>query len=147
MDLNELIKKLIGDRSFRQTSIDSGVANSYISGIINGKYKPSIKILQKLTAPEANPQNGVTLEDLMVAAGYQEDYVQKNNISWEQIKELAEMCVKNGNDFSLMLNADGDLSIDISKHDYTITPITTNPIVTYGDNMVVSGTDIPINYA
>ena len=70
------------------------------------------------------------------------------NLSWEQIKELAEMAIKNGSDFSLMLGAAGDCSIDISKHDYTITPIpTTNPIVTYGDNMVVSGTDIPINYA
>ena len=69
------------------------------------------------------------------------------NLSWEQIKELAEMAIKNGSDFSLMLGVAGDCSIDISKHDYTITPITTNPIVTYGDNMVVSGTDVPINYA
>ena len=70
------------------------------------------------------------------------------NLSWEQIKELAEMAIKNESDFSLMLGADGDCSVDISKHDYTITPITTtNPIVTYGDNMVVSGTDVPINYA
>ena len=51
------------------------------------------------------------------------------NLSWEQIKELAEIAMKNGSDFSLTLCADGDCSLDISKHDYRITPIaTTTPI-------------------
>lgn len=40
------------------------------------------------------------------------------NLSWEQIKELAEMAMKTGSDFSLTLCADGDCSLDISKHDY-----------------------------
>ena len=50
------------------------------------------------------------------------------NLSWEQIKELAEMAMKNGSDFSLTLCADGDCSLDISKHDYRITPMTTTPM-------------------
>lgn len=50
------------------------------------------------------------------------------NLSWEQIKELAEMAMKNGSDFSLMLCSDGDCTLDISKHDYSITPITTKPM-------------------
>ena len=54
---------------------DSGVAASYITAIINGKYLPSAEILRKLSVPYARPQNGITLEDLMIAAGYQEDYV------------------------------------------------------------------------
>lgn len=59
------------------------------------------------------------------------------NLSWKQIKELAEIAIKNGNDFSLTLSADGDCSIDISKHDYTritnpiyTTPLTGNPTIT-----------------
>ena len=55
-----------------------------------------------------------------------------NNLSWEQIKELAEMAIKNGSDFSLTLCKDGDCSVDISKHDYRITPITTTtPNITW----------------
>lgn len=47
------------------------------------------------------------------------------NLSWEQIKELAEMAIKNGSDFSLTLCADGDCSVDISKHDYNYITATT----------------------
>lgn len=57
-----------------------------------------------------------------------------NKLSWEQIKELAEIAMKNGNDFSLTLCADGDCSLDISKHDYRITPITTTPIATWNNS-------------
>ena len=53
------------------------------------------------------------------------------NLSWEQIKELAEIAIKNGNDFSLTLCENGNCSLNISKHDYTITPITTTPSVTW----------------
>lgn len=55
------------------------------------------------------------------------------NLAWEQIKELAEIAMKNGSDFSLTLCADGDCSLDISKHDYRITPITTTPIATWNN--------------
>lgn len=71
------IKTLIGDRSIRRTAEDSGVAASYITGILKGKYLPSADILRKLASPEAKPQNAVTLEDLMIAAGYQTDYVEE----------------------------------------------------------------------
>lgn len=56
------------------------------------------------------------------------------NLSWEQIKELAEIAMKNRNDFSLTLCADGDCSLDISKHDYITTPITTTPIATWNNS-------------
>lgn len=57
------------------------------------------------------------------------------NLSWEQIKELAEMAIKNGSDFSLMLETDGDCSVNISKHDYRITPITTtSPSITWNNS-------------
>lgn len=61
-----------------------------------------------------------------------------NNLSWEQIKELAEIAMKNGSNFSLTLCADGDCSVDISKHDYRTTPITTtNPSITWSDSKIV----------
>ena len=69
-----LVKELIGNRSIRKTGEESGVAASYITGILKEKYLPSAEILRKLTLQSANPQNGITLEDLMVAAGYQQDY-------------------------------------------------------------------------
>ncbi len=57
-----------------------------------------------------------------------------NNLSWEQIKELAELAMKNGSDFSLTLCADGDCSVDISKHDYGTTPIITTPSITWNNS-------------
>lgn len=62
------------------------------------------------------------------------------NLSWEQIRELAEMAIKNGSDFSLILCADGNCSLDISKHDYRITPISTTPSITWNN----SPTPIPV---
>ena len=56
------------------------------------------------------------------------------NLSWEQIKELAEMAMNNGSDFSLTLCTNGDCSVDISKHDYNITPITTPPSITWNNS-------------
>ena len=55
------------------------------------------------------------------------------NLSWEQIKELAEVAMKNGSDFSLILSVDGDCSVDISKHDYETIPITTTPAITWNN--------------
>ena len=72
-----LVKELIGDRSIRRTAEDAGVAASYITGILKERHLPSADILRKLSSPNAKPQNGVTLEDLMVAAGYQNDYVKE----------------------------------------------------------------------
>ena len=56
------------------------------------------------------------------------------NLSWEQIEELAEIAMKNGSDFSLTLCADGDCSVDISKHDYGTTPIITTPSITWNNS-------------
>ncbi len=70
----ELVKKLVGDRSLRKAGEDSGVAPSYINGILKANYLPSARILRQLTLPEAKPQNGISMEDLMVAAGYQAKY-------------------------------------------------------------------------
>ncbi len=72
--VSELVKELVGERSIRKTGEEAGVAASYITGIIKQKYLPSADILRKLTATNARPRNGISLEDLMVAAGYQDRY-------------------------------------------------------------------------
>lgn len=68
--LSQCVTLLQGDRSLRKMAEDTGVAASYINGIKNKKYIPSYEILRSLA--NGNPQNDITLEDLMVASGYQE---------------------------------------------------------------------------
>lgn len=72
-----IVKELIGERSIRRTAEDSGVAASYITGILKERYLPSADILRRLSSPEAKPQNAITMEDLMIAAGYQTNYVEE----------------------------------------------------------------------
>ena len=74
--LSQLVTQLCGERSKREVARKSSVAASYISGIINCKYMPSAETLRKLAAAE--PRGGVTLEMLMVAAGYQENVTELN---------------------------------------------------------------------
>ena len=71
-----------------------------------------------------------------------------NNLSWKQIKELAEIAMNNGSDFSLTLRANGDCSVDISRHDYSITPITTTPSITWNNPLtpIKTGDDPNIPY-
>lgn len=72
----KVITELKGERSIRRMAEETGVAASYITGILKEKYLPSADILRKLADSSANPQNGVALEDLMIAAGYQDNYVE-----------------------------------------------------------------------
>lgn len=71
--LIDLILKAKGDRSYRQYAQDAGVSYASISRILKGDYVPSAKTLKRLTSEEANPQGGVTYDDLMIAAGFQSD--------------------------------------------------------------------------
>lgn len=68
----ELIKRLRGQRTLAQFSNDCGVSVSNLSRLINGELKriPTPNMLRKLTKLEANPQNGISYEEIMVVAGY-----------------------------------------------------------------------------
>ena len=44
---------------------DTGVAASYITGILKGKYYPTLKILKRITSPKGKPQGNVTILDLI----------------------------------------------------------------------------------
>lgn len=69
-----LVKELIGERTPRRAALEAGVAVSYFNGILNGKYLPSASIIKKIADHLTTPQTNVTLQDLMIAAGYQNDY-------------------------------------------------------------------------
>ena len=70
--LQNLISKVKGTRTLKQFSKDTGVSLSMLSRYINGRgSKPSPRTLMKLASPGTNPQNGVTCDDLLIAADYQ----------------------------------------------------------------------------
>ena len=68
--LADIVARAKGDRSARQYSKDSNVSQALISRTLQGGYRPSAKIIRKLTDPKAKPQGGVTYEEMMAAAGY-----------------------------------------------------------------------------
>ena len=61
----QAVAKIKGDRSIRQMAIDTGIAPSYISGILKRKYYPTLKILKRMTLPKNKPQGNVTILDLI----------------------------------------------------------------------------------
>ncbi|MBS4201857.1 helix-turn-helix transcriptional regulator [Bacillus sp. FJAT-49732] len=70
-EFGEYIKKFRKQRNLtiRQLELYSGVSNSYLSQLENGKRGiPSAEILKKLSGPLDVPQN-----ELMIAAGYIDD--------------------------------------------------------------------------
>lgn len=65
-----VLKLLIGDRKVYEVERIAGIGNGIIGKIMRGERFPSSLTIKKLTSPEANPQNGITYEKLMIAAGY-----------------------------------------------------------------------------
>ena len=70
-ELADIIRSARGDRSLRDYAEAAGVSYMTIYKAERGDYIPSSKTIKKLSTGAANPQNGVTYEDMMVAAGYQ----------------------------------------------------------------------------
>ena len=64
------LMNLIGDRTYAEVERASGIANGTISKFIKQERFPSATMIKKLTVPEAKPQNGITFNSLMIAAGY-----------------------------------------------------------------------------
>ena len=72
--LSKLVEAAKGDRSIREYAADSGVNPTTISKIISKGYTPSSGIIKKLGSLEARPQGNVTIQDLMIAAGFTDVY-------------------------------------------------------------------------
>ena len=71
-ELARLSKLAIGGRTLRDFSSESELSEGFLSRLTTGKLKsaPTRRSLAKLTAETSHPQNGITLGDLMRAAGY-----------------------------------------------------------------------------
>ena len=65
-DFTNAIYEIKGDRSIRQMARDTGVSASYITGILQGKYYPTLKIFKRITSPKSRPQGNVTILDLLM---------------------------------------------------------------------------------
>ena len=70
--LAELSKLAIGGRTLREFANQSGLSEGFLSRLTTGKLAsaPTRRSLSKLTADTSKPQNGITLGDMMAAAGY-----------------------------------------------------------------------------
>lgn len=71
-ELHDLLEKARGERSWRQYAMDANISPSAFTRFEKEGKAPGMKILQKITSEKAVPRGGVTYEDLMVAAGYQD---------------------------------------------------------------------------
>ncbi len=79
----ELIELAAGDRSLRQYATDAGLSPGHLYRVKSGDYKLTPGAIRQLTSEEANPQDNIGFEDLMNAAGYQDD-------NQEQVMILSE---------------------------------------------------------
>ncbi|WP_022758381.1 helix-turn-helix domain-containing protein [Butyrivibrio fibrisolvens] len=88
-ELADVIRLARGDRSLRDYAEVAGVSYMTIYKAEQGDYVPSPKIIKKLTSSSADPQNGVTYEDMMITAEYQdsETLTQKASILAEKMVE------------------------------------------------------------
>lgn len=70
--LAELSNLAIGSRSLREFANQSGLSEGFLSRLTTGKLTsaPTRRSLAKLMAETSRPQNGITLGDMMEAAGY-----------------------------------------------------------------------------
>ncbi len=60
-------------RSFAAYAKAAGISPAAMTKMKKGEYIPSPGAMKKLTSQEANPQGGVTYEDMMRAAGYESE--------------------------------------------------------------------------
>lgn len=70
-----LVEKAKGDRTLVEYAEVAQITPAALSKIISRNVIPSRKTIEKLTSEKAKPQGGVTKEDMLVAAGYQKDYI------------------------------------------------------------------------
>ncbi len=91
-NVGTLIEAARGKRSLRQYAKDAGVSYATIYAIERGKNNPSPETIKKLTSKLAKPENNVTFDDVMIAAGYTtDDFEEKVNT---EAQELAQKMVE-----------------------------------------------------
>ena len=87
LPITNALLALKGDqRTFSDLAKAAGVSAPAITRMCSGGYHPSPMTLKKLVSNAARPCNGVTFEDLLVAAGYSDSYSEPKSIN-ESISE------------------------------------------------------------
>lgn len=85
-EIGNIIRLARGNRTYREYAKDADVNYSTINLIENGSYTPSIKMILKLTSQKAKPQNGISYEDAMDAAGYKiQDNIKERKSRFESL--------------------------------------------------------------
>jgi hypothetical protein len=105
-ELSSVIRAARGDRSLRDYANDSDVSYMTVYKAEKGDYIPSSNILKKLASENAKPQNGVTYDDMMVAAGYQDE---------NAVSDVASVLVEQMREGTS--EKQGSQKIDINKED------------------------------
>lgn len=74
-ELAKLARLCLGSSSTIEFSQRTGLSRSFLSAVLNANLRgrPSRRSLKKMASPNAQPQNGVTEEQLLRAAGYDPD--------------------------------------------------------------------------
>ena len=85
--LADLAKMVIGKRTLKTASKESGLSESFLSRLTTGKLpsQPSRRSIEKLMSPASNPQNEVKTSDVMFWAGYQYTEPDKKTVSLSEI--------------------------------------------------------------
>ncbi len=83
--LADLGRHAIGTRSISDFCKETGLSQSFVSKLINGRLTsvPTKRSLYKFAGPSSHPENGITAERLLLAAGYSLSDIEseKNNHS------------------------------------------------------------------
>lgn len=91
----DIVRSARGNRSLREYAEAAGVSYMTIYKAEQGEYIPSSKTIKKMSTGSANPQNGVTYEDMMVTAGYQDKEMVSETAS-ALAQQMVEEAYENG---------------------------------------------------
>ncbi len=117
-ELIELIKRAQGNRSLRKYAEDAGVSYSSIYRIRKGDYIPSLQTLQKLSSTKAKPQGGVSLEELMTAAGYRDEKADSLAVA-EAAIGIQDMDSNQGRQYQRIIHYYDQATLPLPPHELT----------------------------
>jgi hypothetical protein len=86
--LAELTQQAMGNRSLKAYSEATGLSMGFLSRLMNGKLPnlPSMRSLARLTSPAAEPQNNISYEMMLEAAGYHIGMEQEQKVVLKKVE-------------------------------------------------------------
>lgn len=96
--LADLASRAIGTRSVSEFCFETKISKSFVSRILNGKLvnAPTRRTLYRFAGNNAKPQNGVTLGDMLNAAGYETTTVDLSRSDGYEIEESEGLSLAEG---------------------------------------------------